>query len=82
MRNIKIIIINRNLEILTILMNSVARKYGCRVEYVSAENRLRFVGDRDCCRHITEETLALFKGSAGDVAIPLQCPVPTGYGSG
>jgi hypothetical protein len=82
MRKIKIIITNRNLEILTILMNSVARKYGCRVEYVSEENRLRFIGDRDCCRHITEETLALFKGSTGDVAIPLQCPASTGYGTG
>jgi len=69
-----IVIKNANLEILTKILNSVAEKYDCHVECSAEENRLDFHGDRDCCRHITEETLAIF--SKDEVTeLPLKCPV-------
>jgi len=60
MNEIPITIKNANLEILAKIINAVAKQYQCRVDYVEEENRLEFVGDQDCCRHIMEETLALF----------------------
>lgn len=73
MEKIPIVVRNNNLEILAKMINSVAEKYECRVEYLADENRLIFHGDRDCCKHITEETLALFP-SDDDAALPFACP--------
>ena len=73
MNQIPIVVRNNNLEILAKMINSVAEKYECRVEYLANENRLKFHGDRDCCKHITEETLALFQTGDG-VTRPLSCP--------
>ena len=67
-----IVVRNKNLEILAKMLNSVAAKYECRVEYIDDEDRLVFHGDRDCCRHITEETLALFP-AVDNAALPLAC---------
>jgi len=69
-----IVVRNKNLEILAKMINSVAVKYECRVEYIDDEDRLEFHGDRDCCRQITAETLALFP-AAGNAPLPLACPV-------
>lgn len=60
MDKIPIVIKSANLEIFTKIINSVAAKYECHVDYIAEENRLAFQGDRDCCRHITEKILALF----------------------
>jgi hypothetical protein len=68
-----IVVRNKNLEILVKMINSVAVKYECRVEYIDDEGRLEFHGDRDCCRHITAETLALFP-SADNAPLPIACP--------
>ena len=74
MNEIPIIKRNANLEILAKMINSVAKHYDCHVDYVADENRLQFVGDQDCCRHISEETLALFPRT-GNADLPLKCPV-------
>ena len=73
MNEIPIVVRNKNLEILARMINSVAEKYECHVEYLDDENRLEFHGDQDCCRHITEETLALFPPD-DNVALPFACP--------
>jgi hypothetical protein len=65
---------NANLEIITKILNSVAQKYECRIEYLADENRLTFKGDIDCCRHITEEALGLFQKNK-EIDLPLKCQV-------
>ncbi len=70
-----IVHIDMNLEILTKLLNSVARKYDCRIEYLAEENRLRFHGDQGCCRKVTEETLALFPADRNLVHLNSSCPI-------
>lgn len=73
MNEIPIVVRNTNLEILAKMINSVAEKYECHVEYIAAENRLEFHGDRECCRHIAEETLSLFPNDDNAV-LPITCP--------
>lgn len=75
MKKIPIIYKNANLEVLTKLLNSVAKKYGCSVEYIAEQNRIAFNGDWDCCRHVTEETLAFFPKTANKDAFAIHCPV-------
>jgi len=74
MGKIPIIIKNGNLEILAKIINSVAGKYDCHVDYIPGENRLEFHGDQDCCRHITEETLTIFTREENTL-LPFNCPV-------
>ena len=74
MHKIPIVYKNKNLEILTKLLNSVAKKYGCTVEYVSENDSIRFSGGMDCCRHVTEETLAFFPKTLERGDFPIQCP--------
>jgi hypothetical protein len=50
-----------NLEIISILMNSVATKFNCRVKWNSEGNSLEFVGDKCYQRAIVEETMGFFK---------------------
>lgn len=73
MNKIPIVVRNNNLEILAKMINSVAEKYECRVEYIAAENRLEFHGNRDCCMHISEETLAFFP-TDDRASLPFTCP--------
>jgi hypothetical protein len=51
---------NANLEIITKILNSVAKKYACRVEYLADEKSMNFHGDSEFCTHIIEETLSIF----------------------
>jgi len=74
MHKIPIIYKNKNLEILTKLLNSVAKKYGCTVEYLAEDDRIRFSGGMDCCKHVTEEVLALFPKTLLKGDLPLNCP--------
>ena len=74
MSSIPIVNKNVNLEILTKLLNSVAKKYGCRVEYIADDNRIKFFGDMDCCRHITEEMLTIFAFDSTASSISISCP--------
>ena len=50
-----------NLEILSKLMNSVAKQCDCRVKYDRIDNALCFFGDVTYKRHIAEETLGFFR---------------------
>jgi hypothetical protein len=75
MNKVPIIYKNVNLEVLTKLLNSVAKRYGCAVEYIAEDNRIAFNGDAECCRHVTEETLAFFPKTADRDGFPIQCPV-------
>lgn len=61
MEEVKIVNQIDNLEIISILMNSVARQYDCRIKYNPEDGRLRFYGDRACQKPIVEETLSLFR---------------------
>lgn len=63
MNTIPIIIKNTNLEILAKIIDATAKHFGCHVSYASDDNRLEFHGDKVCCMHITQETLALFPES-------------------
>lgn len=62
MNGLPIIIKNANLEILAKIIDASAKHYQCHVYYVAEDNRLEFHGDKECCKHLTEETLALFPG--------------------
>ena len=57
MNNVKIIRRNGNLELITKLMNSVARKYNCHVRYDKKRGAIQFSGEKRFQRHITEEML-------------------------
>lgn len=52
-----------NIEIVSKLMNSVAKKYECRVRYNAAQHAIRFYGDEACKSYIVEEMLGFFKPS-------------------
>jgi hypothetical protein len=64
---------NVNLEILAKLLNSVAKKYDCYVQYLSCENSLKFHGEEACWRPIIEEVVAFFFPKAKTV--PAMAPV-------
>lgn len=49
-----------NLEIISKLMNYVAKQCGCRVEYKPERGRMFFYGNADFQRYIVEETLSFF----------------------
>lgn len=51
-----------NLKIISKLMDTVAKRYQCRVRYNAAENCLRFEGDPETRRHIIEQSVAYFSG--------------------
>ena len=48
-----------NLEILSMLFDSVAAKYSCRVRYNPGRRQMQFFGAETCKSHIIEETLSL-----------------------
>lgn len=50
-----------NLELISKLMNSAAKKYDCRVTYDAERGAIQFYGDRDHTRTIAEETAAWFE---------------------
>lgn len=52
-----------NLEIISKLMNSVAKQCDCRVKYCPEDGCIRFYGDADLQEYITEQTLSFFKAA-------------------
>lgn len=52
-----------NLEIISKLMNSVAKRYGCRVKYCPNENGIRYYGDPSIQKYIAEEMLSFFQAA-------------------
>jgi hypothetical protein len=52
-----------NLEIISKLMNSVAKQCDCRVKYSPEDKSIQFFGDTDLQEYITEQTLSFFKAA-------------------
>lgn len=52
-----------NLEIISKLMNSVAKQCGCRVKYNPESGSILFFGDMACQKYIVEETLSFFQAA-------------------
>lgn len=63
MEHLRFVTKSKNLEIISKLMNSVAKQYGCKVTYCDATDSIHFHGRADYRRHITEETLSFFKAA-------------------
>ena len=63
MKEIHIIRKINNLEIISKLMNSVAKQCDCRVKYSPEDKSIRFYGDTDLQQYITEQTLSFFKAA-------------------
>ena len=51
-----------NLKIISKLMDTVAKRYQCRVRYNAVQNCLSFEGDPEARRHIIEQSVAYFTG--------------------
>ncbi len=49
-----------NLEIICKLLNSVAKKFDCKIEYDPDRYAIRFFGDEAYQAYIVEETLSFF----------------------
>jgi hypothetical protein len=63
MKEIHIVRQVNNLEIISKLMNSVAKQCDCRVKYSPEDESIRFYGDTDLQQYVTEQTLAFFKAA-------------------
>ena len=63
MEEIRIIRKVNNLEIISKLMNSVAKQCDCRVKYCPENGCIRFYGDTTLQKYITEQTLSFFKAA-------------------
>lgn len=63
MEQVQIVKKINNLEIISKLMNSVAKQYGCRVKYNPENGGIRFYGDASCQKYIVEETLSFFQAA-------------------
>ena len=50
-----------NLEIISKIMNSVAKQCGCRVRYNADAGAIYFYGDAGYQEYIAEQTLAFFR---------------------
>ncbi len=60
MEQVRIVRHINNLEIISKLMNSVAKQCGCRVKYNPEDGGLHFFGDASYQKYIVEETLSFF----------------------
>lgn len=61
MNKIRIFRKSNNLEIISKIMNSVAKQCDCRVRYDAEMGEIRFDGDSDCQHYIAEQTLSFFR---------------------
>ena len=52
-----------NLEIISKIMNSVAKQCDCRVRYNAEEGAIRFYGDSVYQKYIAETTLSFFRAA-------------------
>jgi hypothetical protein len=55
--------INRTGEIWRKILNSVAGKYDCGVNFTISCGQLEYDGDRDCAEEIVREAMAMFDGT-------------------
>jgi hypothetical protein len=67
MEKVQIVCQINNLEIISKLMNSVAKQCGCRVKYNPDDGGIHFFGDTSCRKYIVEETLSFFQPAPRDL---------------
>ncbi len=60
MNKIRILRKSTNLEIISKIMNSVAKQCDCRVRYDAEMGVILFDGDREYRKYIAEQTLSFF----------------------
>jgi hypothetical protein len=60
MNKIRILEKSNNLEIISKIMNSVAKQCDCRIRYDAETGSIQFHGDRAYRKYIAEETLSFF----------------------
>ena len=63
MEQVRIVCQINNLEIISKLMNSVAKQCGCRVKYNPEDGGIHFFGDTSYQKYIVEETLSFFQAA-------------------
>jgi hypothetical protein len=71
MEQVRIVKQVNNLEIISKLLNSVAKQYGCRVKYHPEDGGLHFYGDISYQKYIVEETLSFFSPGLKAVDQPI-----------
>ena len=67
-RELKMIAINKvrnNTELLSKLLNSIARKYNCDAKFSTVSGVLQYEGDEACRQHIIDETLEIISREPG-----------------
>lgn len=52
-----------NLEIISKIMNSVAKQCDCRVRYDAEMGAIHFDGDKEYRKYIAEQTLSFFRAA-------------------
>jgi hypothetical protein len=63
MEQVRIVRKINNMEIISKLMNSVAKQCGCRVKYNPENGGIQFFGDAACQKYVVEETLSFFQAA-------------------
>ncbi len=63
MEHLRIIKRVNNLEIISKLLDSVAKQYDCKVKYCAKEGTIKFYGQADYQKHIMEQALSFFKAA-------------------
>jgi hypothetical protein len=63
MNKIRVLRKINNLEIISKIMNSVAKQCDCRVRYDAEMGALHFDGDREYRKYIAEQTLSFFRAA-------------------
>jgi len=57
--------VTNNTELLSKLLNSVARKYDCGAKFSTVCGELHYEGDEACRQHIIDETLKMISKQRG-----------------
>lgn len=68
MNTLKINYLNNNAEILSKILNSVARKYDCQVRFDAQQGRVSYVGDPTLKCFIVEEAREMFQPRYSEAA--------------
>lgn len=61
--------VTNNTELLSKLLNSVARKYDCGAKFSTVSGELHYEGEEACRQYIIDETLEMISKQRGDTPI-------------
>ncbi len=61
--------VTNNTELLSKLLNSVARKYDCGAKFSTVSGELHYEGEEVCRQYIIDETLEMISKQRGDTPI-------------